>query len=61
MTLTPPLFEIFSGAMSRLFLRARTPNLKFVPLAILEPLRYHLTTKHLQGHMTLATLPFTPF
>ena len=38
-----------------LFLGAFVPNLKFVPLAILELLYYHLTTKNLRGHVTLVT------
>jgi len=35
-TLATPLLEFFSGAMSGLSMRARTPNLNSVALALIE-------------------------
>jgi len=60
MILTLPLFTIFSGVMSGIFLGACVPNLKFVSLAILELLPFNDQT-FTGSQMTPATSPFTPF
>jgi len=58
MTLAMPLFPELEGVMSRHFLGACMPNLKFLSLAILELLAFNAQNS---GHVTLAMHLFREF
>jgi len=57
-TMTTPLFENnFSGILSALSVEARLPNLKFVPLDILELSAFN--AQNVWGHVTLGMASIT--